>query len=274
MKPSILTQLKVPFGLKQAANKKGIYNAVEFYYKLKTVNVHGTFDKETIVSFLSQKFNYSVQTIKKYIKRLKELQFLFEDGNFLCLIGYDKFWGKVFDKPDDKTSIRLFKIRPNEDLNISIHYNELKRNLRRQRKQAIKNYIRQECHSFGDAENYARKLRKLLAKQFSSTKIVNKLIKEQLKTISRTLTSFAKSNYLITVTCNKAAEIFGYSSAMQGSLILDQLKRKNLIAIKKQKPIYLFNISREAYSCLNLDKSFVYINGKIFKFVPNIITIL
>ena len=259
--------------LKRVANEQKVWSSVRFYYKIKTLTIHGSFKKREFVNIVATRLSLSKKGVRDNLKTLLKLGYLIEDEKFISLISYDKLWTLLNVPHTSKSGFRLIKtdLSSFED---KIHFEEISFVLKKQEKQIQEQYLKTTVQTSDADKPVKGNLRKRLLKQFD--RIRKFLIARQFNLIRSTMNSFVEYNWENTLTTKSVAELFGYTTAMQGYYIQQSLLKKGFLNIlsRKEKPLLICkNVTLEMVRAMNLDPSFYLCKNNLYKRLPNLISI-
>lgn len=203
---SPLSQLKVPEQLFKKANERGLFSLLQYWYKLKCLNIEGYF-KGNYTSFIAQKLNISIKTAYAIIAKMIELKWIVKQSNGISLVKYDLLW-KHFDLVRSYTSkFKIFKVQ--STLKYFVEYvaaEEIRLNLQRQ------NYV------------LDKKINKLNAKLKVTLDADKKLIESELGIL-----------YDVTLSCRGIARLLGFKSPSIAYKLEQSLYNLGIISIQKRK---------------------------------------
>lgn len=265
-------RIKVPIGLYKIANENNLLNVLKFYYKLKTLTVHGAFKENDFINICKDNLYISYNTAKKYKTLLIKNKFVFIKDNHIHLISYDKLWD-LLNVPKFNDRYKLI-YTSNENFDNDIILAEIKFNLKKQEKKLQNKYINNELNLSLDTATNAKnkKLRKVLLCNMNSKLNISK----QFQKIQTNLDSLLDINFQITLSCKGVANILGFKSQSKGHWMIKRMISLNKINSVAQRALLIAkNVSKIAFNSMQLDSSFFLTkNNNLMKFLPNLLTII
>jgi hypothetical protein len=268
MNKSPLIRLKVPHGLLKLANETNLLNSLIFYYNLKECNIQGSFKNRNFLKFCEARFKMCRNTARKHRNILLKNNLMFEDGEYISLVSYDKLWN-FFKVPTHNEKYKIIYTKC-ENFKLNIICEEIRKNLNDQNYRLRKKYVNRVLEA--DAVRItSKKIKSRLSKEATFRKNIIK----QNEIIRNNLNSRLTINSQVTLTCIGVAKLLGYSSAMQGHYLVQALVKAGKLTSKRQKPLLIRkNVSRAEFNCLSIDSSYFMQGTTLLKFMPNIIQIL
>lgn len=262
--PTIL--LKIPQTAYRRANQNGILNEFLFYCCIKSINVQGFIRRGEIINLIKNKTGLSESNIRLKITQLEKLSWLSRCQNgSISLCKYDNVWKCLDIVKENKDGQKIFKIKSGtfQQIREGIEIEEIRDCLK---KQSLK--IR---------SSITRKLREDTEQKPSvSSKIIKKILKNmdypklfllQLKNILKK--PYNSINFDISLSCLAVAQLFGYSSTMQGHNIEKRLKESGLLEITNRiVPLIKSDGKYLPPGCFRAK------NGIIMKQLPNKIVVI
>lgn len=240
------TKLKFLSGSYKRANEMGMLNEFLAYYKLKQINKEGYISlKRGYITKISYLLNcsrgHSYVIIEKLIRR-KILKRRYDNNSNLLgyeLISYNKLWEFLGFNTQKRTGD--MKIITVSSMTGKIIEEYQAREISYDLKKQCNAVFRKNTHVFyqankknSDTDNIPYSFKKKKSRKFSHLTY----IKKNEKSI-RIMTNYPDNNFEITLSCKGTAELFGYSSSMQGHKLLKKLEKINFISITKNKTLLL-----------------------------------
>lgn len=276
--------IKIPTGLLKACNDRGIWKDIEFYYKLKTIDISGHFLKKFVTPTIKERFNYSESSIWIKIRKLIDLGLIKRSSTGYRLVKYDTLFQILgYDLTDieknGKTRKGTFQITKIKSTNV-FHlrdiaaFIDIKNNFRQQVFNVLRNIkslIPKQKMATGLSEGF-RYLDGVFQKTDISKYLMecneSNLAKEYALQSGGNLKSIAP-NIDIAITCNHLSNILGYSAQSTGYVIEQRLKALGLINVINRTHTIKLDATRQEFEAMNLGKSYYYCNGSIVKQLPN-----
>ena len=268
--PCIL--LKVPEQSFFRCNQQKKLNDYIFWLKVKSLSIDGAF-KPKHFTYIADQLHLSISMVRKYIKRLLDLEWIVKQEESYQLISYNRLWVQLgYDVRDlGITDYLIFKVKVTElsQLRLSIIKEEIKTNFLKQKTSILKKELKNVV-LLSDSEKMQEKLCKNVKKRIDQ--IIKSGWKNQLNIIRKHIQPLI--NYDVTLSCEGLAKLLGYNTAMSGWSIEQELKNNCLAKITNRVLLVAKDISYQIYSSLDLPNSFFYKDGSLYKQLPNLITLL
>lgn len=252
-------RIKILKGSYKVANENDVLNEFKFYYQLKQLKIDGFFKRGELQSY-SDVLGCSTATISRKLTKLRNVGFIRKVKGGFQLLSYDAFWERLGYDLSDSKNFQIIKVSSKIDFEWELYSKEIQISLKNQERKVIKNHIYKETDRNPDTENVPRNLQKALKRKFSH-KIA---LRRNLQDIRKTLT-LPEINYDITLSCQGVANLFGYVSSKQGSIIEKELQKRGLLKIVKRPALYISkDIDRNSFNILKKENEYNPVVSKLF----------
>lgn len=270
MKSNPTIYIKVPQSSYKMANEQGILKEYLFWYSLKGINIEGVFCRGEIIEKVKSRVDLSESNIRAKFSKLEKLGWITRSNNGgISLSKYDVVWNTLGIHKMSRDGIKIFRIITGGDIcdiQSKIELEEIKDCLLKQSFAVSTSFVNQKLgeDTVSKPSVVNKKIRRKLLKNVDFAKMFVLQNKNILK-------SKSKINYDITLSCMGVAKLLGYTSAMQGYLIEQKLKKFGYLEVEKRL-VYIGDAS--IYGRYLPSGYFITGTGKVMKQLSNKLTVV
>lgn len=276
--------IKIPEGCLRICQNRKIWHHIHFFFQLKGLNIEGRLYKGSIKAQISH-LKTSYASMWRYISFLKDNGLVKEYDGYYQLCSYDQLYSflgydvntviKGKKGKRRKGTFKIFKVKSNEDLKLAIYKEEIGLSLQRQTFAAMvkdKSNKRMQKQIPGTIQDYKKHLDVQNVRNIAFN-LDNRNVAEYNAEMNGEDISYYNTD--ITLSCLNVAELFGYKSSASGYVIEQKLKKTGALSVHSRKVLVHPFMTREQFEHSPFkSSSYHYVNGKVYKQLPNMITVL